>query len=154
MHRCWWQNLKLNKNKCQFRGTRILFFGEIISRDGVQLGPRRLYAQKEMLLGYAKLQSFLGIMNYLGKFSHTSSEVCELLKRLTSSKCEWTWNSTYQSLYKRAETSSLKRLLTMAFYNENEQLYLGRDTLCAGSRGKSSAQWQTACQFSKNKASN
>ena len=28
-------NLKLNKDKCHFRCTSILFFGEIVSRDGV-----------------------------------------------------------------------------------------------------------------------
>ena len=29
-------NLKLNKDKCQYRCTSILFFGEVILRNGVQ----------------------------------------------------------------------------------------------------------------------
>ena len=29
-------NLKLNKDKCHFRCTSIMFFGNVISREGVQ----------------------------------------------------------------------------------------------------------------------
>ena len=32
-------NLKLNKDKCHFRCTSIPFFGEVVSRDGMQLDP-------------------------------------------------------------------------------------------------------------------
>ena len=32
-------NLKLNKDKCCFRCTSVPFFGEVISRKGVQLNP-------------------------------------------------------------------------------------------------------------------
>ena len=37
-------------------------------------------------------------MNYLGKFLPSIAEVCEPLQKLTSSKCKWTWSSTYQNL--------------------------------------------------------
>ena len=32
-------NLKLNKEKCHFRCTSLPFFGEAVSRKGVQLDP-------------------------------------------------------------------------------------------------------------------
>ena len=32
-------NLKLNKEKCHFRCTSILFFGKVVSREGVQPDP-------------------------------------------------------------------------------------------------------------------
>ena len=34
-------NLKLNKEKCHFRCTSILFFGDEISREGVQPDPQK-----------------------------------------------------------------------------------------------------------------
>ena len=37
-----------------------------------------------------ELQAFLGIINYLGKFSPDTAEVCKLLHKLTSSKMTWT----------------------------------------------------------------
>ena len=48
------------------------------------------------------LQSFLGIMNYLGKFSSVTAEVCEPLQDLAPVKAELTFNKSYQELYDQA----------------------------------------------------
>ena len=37
-----WEILKLNKNKCHFRCTKILFSGEVISTEGVWPDPKKL----------------------------------------------------------------------------------------------------------------
>ena len=37
-----------------------------------------------------ELQSFLSILNYLGKFSSINAEVCEPLCKLTAVKADWT----------------------------------------------------------------
>ena len=41
-------NLKLNKEKCHFRCTSIPFFGEVVSREGVQPDPQKIKALPEM----------------------------------------------------------------------------------------------------------
>ena len=68
-----------------------------------------------------ELQSFLGTINYLGKFSLATTEVCELLI-----KAEWSWNGTNQNLYDKA-----KRMITrdacMKFYDALKPLYLETD---------------------------
>ena len=71
-------NLKLNKDKCHFRSTSIPFFGEVVTRQGVQPDPQKVRALTEMPAPKNKreLQSFLGIINYLGKFSLGTAEVC------------------------------------------------------------------------------
>ena len=85
-------NLKLNKSKCHFRCTSVPFFGEIILQQGVKPDPQKLKAPMEMLHPKNKkgLQAFLGIINYLGKFSPSTANVCEPLRKLTSSKTLWT----------------------------------------------------------------
>ena len=85
-------NLKLNKDKCHFRCMSIPFFSEIVSRDGVQLDPQKISPLTEMPApqNNKEVQAFLGIINYLSKFSPDMSEVCELLRKLTSSKATWT----------------------------------------------------------------
>ena len=90
-------NLKLNKEKYHFRCTLIPFFGEVISRQGVIPDPQKVKALMEMLAPKNKkeLQAFLGIINYLNKFSPGTSEACELLRKLTSNKATWTWNASY-----------------------------------------------------------
>ena len=40
-------NLKLNKDKCHLRCTSIPFFGEVVSRQGVQLDPQMVKALTE-----------------------------------------------------------------------------------------------------------
>ena len=74
-------NLILQKDKCHFRCTSIPFFGEVVSREGIQLDPQKIRALTEMLAPKNKreLQAFLGIINYLGKFSPGMAEVCKPL---------------------------------------------------------------------------
>ena len=73
-------NLKLNK-ECHFRCTSILFFGKVVSREGIQPDPQKIRTLTEMPVPKNKreLQAFLGIINYLGKFSPGTAEVCKPL---------------------------------------------------------------------------
>ena len=72
-------NLKLSKKKCHFRCMAIPFFGEVVSRDGMQPDPRKISTLTEMATSKNKkeLQAFLGIFNYLSKFSPDMMEVCK-----------------------------------------------------------------------------
>ena len=74
-------NLKLNKDKFHFRCTSIPFFGEVVSRQGVQPDPQKIKSLTQMPAPKNKkeLQSFLGVINYLGKFSPGTTEVCNPL---------------------------------------------------------------------------
>ena len=83
----------------------IPFFGEVVSREGLQPDPQKIRALTEMPVPKNKreLQAFLGIINYLGKFSLGMSEVCEPLRKLMSSKTTWTWNASYQQLFDKAK---------------------------------------------------
>ena len=105
LQRCEEVNLKLNKEKCHFRCTSIPFFGEVISRRGVQPDPQKIKALTDMPAPNNKkeLQAFLGIINYLGKFSPGTADVCDPLHKLMLSKVTWTWNASYQSLFNKAK---------------------------------------------------
>ena len=61
------------------------FFGEVVSRHGIQPDPQKVTALTEMLVPKNKkeLQTFLGIINYLNTFSPGTSEVCKPLRKLT-----------------------------------------------------------------------
>ena len=99
-------NLKLNKEKCHFRCTSIPFFGEVVSRHGVQPNPQKVRALTEMPAPKNKkeLQAFLGVINYLNKFSPAMSEACKPLRKLMSSKATWTWNASYQQLFDKEKS--------------------------------------------------
>ena len=74
-------NLKLNKYRCHFRCTTIPFIGKVVSRKCIQPDPQKIKALTNMPAPKNKreLQAFLGIINYLGKFSPGMAEICEPL---------------------------------------------------------------------------
>ena len=73
-----------------------------------------------------ELQAFLGIINYLGKFSPDTAEVCKPLCKLTSSKMTRTWNTSYQQLFDKVK-SIVKADVCMKFYDDAKPLYLETD---------------------------
>ena len=48
LQRCREVNLKLNKDKCHFRCMSVPFFGEVITRNGVQPDLQKIKALMEM----------------------------------------------------------------------------------------------------------
>ena len=121
-------NLKLNKEKCCFRCTSIPFFGEVVSRQGIQPDLQKVRALTEMLVSQnqKELQAFLGIINYLNKFSPGMLEVSKPFRKLTSSKMTWTWNASYQQQFNEAK-SLIKEEMYMKFYDDTKPLYLETD---------------------------
>ena len=89
---CRQASLKLNKDNCLFKCSNIPFFGKVISWHCVSPDSRKLQALTEILSPKSRkeLQSFLGIINYLRKFSPATAKVCKALQKLTSVKADWT----------------------------------------------------------------
>ena len=134
---CQKENLKLNKNKCYFWCIQGQSW-----QDNIQ---NALPHKKD-------LKSFSDIMNCWGKFSPSTAEVCEPLRKLTSVKSVWTWNNILQNLYKR-EKSIIKNYTSIAFHRETEQLYLETETDALGVGIIASLlQVRDSMQFPKNEA--
>ena len=66
-----------------------------------------------------ELQAFLGIINYLSKFSPYMSEVCKPLRKLMSNKATWTWDASYQQQFKKAKLL-IKAEMCMKFYDDTK----------------------------------
>ena len=73
-----------------------------------------------------ELQTVLGIINYLTKFSPSIATVCEPLWKLMSNRAVWTWNASYQSIYDKTKLL-IKTEVCMKFYDETKLLYLETD---------------------------
>ena len=128
-------NLNLNKEICHFRCMSIPYFGEVVSRQGIQPDPQKVRALTEMPVPKNKkeLQAILDIINCLNKFSPGTLEVCKPLRKLTSSKMTWTWNASYQQLFDKAK-SLIKAEMCMKFYDDTKLLYLETDASGIGLR--------------------
>ena len=131
--RCKEVNLKLNKEKCHFRYTSIAFFGEVVSRRGIQPDPPKSKPSQAGQHQTTKRNSRLSLVfiNYLTKFSPGKADVNDPLCNLTSSKVTWTWNVSYQSLFKKAKLLR-KSDMCLKFYDDTKPLYLETDTSGVG----------------------
>ena len=103
--------LTLNKAKCSFCTDEVKFLGHVVSSRGISADPEKISA----ILGFpaprevAELRRFLGMVNYLGKFSSHLAESTPTLRLLLSKTSEWTWNDQTQS-----EFEAVKRLMSSA----------------------------------------
>ena len=97
------------------------------------MDPQKIKAMAEMPVSNnkMKLQAFLSIINYLGKYSPGTADVCDPLHKLTFNEVIWTWNASYQTLFNKA-TLLIKSEMCMKFYDDTKLLYLETDTSGVG----------------------
>ena len=72
-------NLKLDIAKIQYHQKKVTFFGETYTVDGHQPIPDKVQAVTEMTMpiSVTELQCFLGMCNFLSKFSPRMAEISE-----------------------------------------------------------------------------
>ena len=84
---CQMEGLCLSSKKLELRRDRVSFFGAIYSREGVHPDPKKIQGIEEMTAPETKqqLQSFLGMVTYMGNFiphlSHHTEPLRQLLKK-------------------------------------------------------------------------
>ena len=81
---CQMEGLCLSSKKLELRRDRVSFFGAIYSREVVKPDPKKIQGIEEMTAPETKqqLQSFLGMVTYMGNFIPHLSHHTELLRQL------------------------------------------------------------------------
>ena len=81
-------NIKLNFDKLQYRKTEVDFFGKTYTTDGHKPAQSKVSAIVDMPAPTYKerVQSFIGMVNYLSKFSARLSELKEPIRELSKDK--------------------------------------------------------------------
>ena len=134
LNQCRKIGLKLNAEKCIFKGTSIPFFGPVISDQGIKPDPRKIEAVKTMMTPMSKLelQSFLGLCNYLSIYVPNLSSVLQPLCELTKKNTDFQWNSQYDSLYQHAKNNILENWQTLCYYDPDLPVSLETDASQSG----------------------
>ena len=83
--------LTLNREKCRFRLTELVFMGHHLSRNGVTATNEKVSAvlKAREPRSPAEVRSFLGLVNFLGRFIPDLSTVTSPLRELTKTAAEW-----------------------------------------------------------------
>ena len=85
--------MKFNPDKCAFKRDSISFYGVTLGAEGVKPDPRKIEAIKNLPepRTEALLQSFLGIVNYLSRFSPNKAKMTCNLRALLKKNTEFLW---------------------------------------------------------------
>ena len=85
MEKCMENNLTLNSETIQFKQTQVSFYGHIWSKHSISPDPKKIQALKHMEFPPDKetMRSFLGMINYLNRYSALSAHLAAPLSTLT-----------------------------------------------------------------------
>ncbi|KAE9062039.1 hypothetical protein PF010_g29572 [Phytophthora fragariae] len=108
-----------NINKCNFGAEEIPFLGCFLGKDGVRADPEKVcaIAQWPMPVSQKDLRKWLGLSNYLHKYSANYAEMARPLTNLLKKDAVWSWTSEAQRAFK-AIKSSLQSAPTLALPDE------------------------------------
>ncbi|KAK7106746.1 hypothetical protein V1264_017967 [Littorina saxatilis] len=125
--------LTFNDSKCEFHKSEISYVGHILSGEGLKADPEKIRAVQKMSSPQNKkeLMTFLGFIQYLGKFLPNLADVSKPLRKLTEKDAVWKWTKTEEESFKK-----LKKLVTEApvlrYYDPAKPLTLSVDASSTG----------------------
>ena len=94
-------NVRLNFDKLQYKKTDVDFFDETYTTSGYKPAQSKVSAIVEIPAPTCKkqVQSFIGMVNYLSKFSVRLSELVEPIRKLSKDKVPFNWSPEHQEAF-------------------------------------------------------
>ena len=104
-------NLKLKAKKCLLFAKRVKYLGHIISADGVETDPDKVSAvlEKHAPRTTRQVRSFLGMVNYYGRFIKNLQGVAAPLHKISTKNAKFYWEREQEEAFQE-----LKRLIASA----------------------------------------
>ena len=111
------KRLWCNLDKCVFSQSSVEYMGHTLSWDVVSKGKKvDAVIHRPRLSDVSTLRSFLGSVQFYGKFIPKFSTLSEPLNRLLRKEMRWTWNAQEQEAFQMlkdelSKTTSLSTLI-------------------------------------------
>ena len=120
--------MRFNPDKCIFKQDSISFYGVTLSFKGVKPDPRKIEAIKNLPepKSEALLQLFLGIVNYLSRFSPNIAKMTCNLRALLKKGTEFLWLPQHSKDFKTIVDELCSPNL-LKYYDSTKKLYLEVD---------------------------
>ena len=116
-------NIKFNYDKLQYKLNEVEFFGETSTTCGCKPSKDKVAAMTYIPSSTNKKQveSFIGTINYLAKFSPRLSEIAEPIREFAKDKVPFNWHTEHQAAF-----TSLKKEIAsasvLAFYTPQNKM--------------------------------
>ena len=122
------EGMRLKQNKCAFLLPKVEYLGHTITAEGLHPDDTKVRAISEAPPPHnvGQLRSFLGMVNYYGKFLHQLSSLLAPLYKLLQKEVKWYWGPEQKKAF-----SSVKQQLTsstlLVHYDSEKDLLLSCD---------------------------
>ena len=113
------RGVKLNPKKCEIGVKEVKYYGSIITSEGEKPDPDKVHAITNMPCPESKeeLRTFLGMVNYLAKFSEKLATVSAPLRALLKEDVMFIWTEHEQQAY-----DNIKQIIvqapTLAYFSD------------------------------------
>ena len=126
-------NVRLNYDKLQYKQIEVEFFGETYTVDGCKPVQSKVKAIVDIPPPDCKkqVQSFIGMVNYLSKFSAHLSELVEPIRELPKEKVPLNWGPEHQESFKLVK-KEIAAAPILAYYNPRKTTVLQTDASIKG----------------------
>ena len=126
-------NIKLNYDKLKFKCTEVNFYSETYTTDGHKPAQDKVQAIVEMPppCNKKEVQSFIGMINYLTKFSPHLTELSEPIRELIKEKVPFNWGPEHQESFDVLK-KELVRAPVLAYFNPRKETILQTDASTKG----------------------
>ena len=150
MEKCMENNLTLNSEKIQFKQTQVSFYGHCWSKHGISPDPKKIQALKHMEFPPDKetMRSFLGMINYLNRYSALSAHLAAPLSALIHWATDYKQGKTHFMNFNqlKVEISNMKAL---PYFDVNAETTLQIDASKKGLRACLIQKGKVACYTSR-----
>ena len=99
------QGVRIKQEKCNFLQESVEYLGHLISSEGIRAIPSKVKAVVEAPppKNVNQLRSFLGFINYYGKFIPNLASILHPLNNLLKSQTPWNWSKQCSKAFQLAK---------------------------------------------------
>ena len=98
--------LRAKLPKCAFFEDSVIYNGHRVDEEGIRPTEDKLEAihRAPMAKNISELRSYLGLVNYYGKFMPNLSQMLEPLNTLLKKGARWTWGKEQQEAFDQTKS--------------------------------------------------
>ncbi|XP_055633543.1 uncharacterized protein K02A2.6-like [Toxorhynchites rutilus septentrionalis] len=124
---------RLRVEKCRFHQYQIKYLGHIVSAKGIQPDPAKIVAISEMPAptDVPTLRSFLGAVNFYGKFVREMHQLRHPLDNLLKKDTKFDWSKECQHAFQNIK-KVLQSGLLLTHYNPEQEIIVAGDASKTG----------------------
>ena len=125
--------LRLKKSKCKFLAKSVEYLGHRIDKEGIHALPNKVDAivNAPHPTNVQEVRSFLGLLNYYGKFIRNLATILHPLNQLLQTQHKWNWTGECSDAFQMAK-DQLVSADVLTHYNPDLPIRMAADASAYG----------------------